>query len=171
MNEELIEQLYTLLYPKCVNYAYIYLKDRTLSEDIVQEAIMSLWQKRDEIDPDGNIEYYLLSTVRNKALNHIRDNQTKAISLGQEIPVHERLALIALSSTMPDTFTYEEMSRVVDKTVNSMNSKISSTFLLHKVKNMSYKEISVVQDISVKSVEYRISKALKILRNALKEYL
>lgn len=171
LNEQIIEHLYTSIYPKCVNYAYTFLKDREVAQDIVQDAIMSVWSKREDLDPDGNIEYYILSAIRNKAYNYLREKQQIAEKLGKKISTHESLGIIALSYTMPNNIQFEEMTKILENTIGAMNPKISSTFRLLRDNDMSYRYIAAKQKISLKSVEYRVSKAMQILRNALKDYL
>jgi len=169
-SEGLIEKLHHLYYWKTVNYANYFLKDLETSKEMAQEAMISLWLKRDQLDTTGNIEYYLLSTVRNKALNLLKHRRRVAAKMGHKISVTDKLAEIALSDSPADTVIFSELSATIDKTIDGMNQHIKTTFLLCREQGLSYKEIAKELNISVKTVEYRISRALEILRSALGEY-
>jgi RNA polymerase sigma-70 factor (ECF subfamily) len=91
--------------------------------------------------------------------------------MGEELPVSERLNLIGLEDSSSEKLLYSELSAILKKTLNEMTPSIRETFLLCREEELSYKEIADKLGVSVKSVEYRISKALAILREALGDYL
>ena len=170
-NECFIEQLYHLHYGKIVHYANHFLRDIETSKEMAQEAIISLWQKRETLDINGNIEYYLLSTVRNKVFNLLRHRQRVAARMGDKVSINDNLGIIALSDSSADKILHSELSGIIAKTIKSMNSKVRDTFILCREQGLSYKEIAQDLQVSVKTVEYRMSKALEILRAALADYL
>jgi len=171
VNEHFIEQLYLSHYWKAVNYANHFLKDVETAKEMAQEAMISLWQKRDQLDIAGNVAYYLLSTVRNKAFNLLKQKQRIAQRMGNPVSVSDRLGMIALGDSSADKVIHAELSATIAKTIDAMSSKISTTFLLCREEGLSYKEVAQKLNVSVKTVEYRISKALDILRSVLSEYL
>lgn len=166
-----IEQIYNLYYKKTVNYANLFLKDIELAKGIAQEAFISIWERRDILADKNNIEYYLLVTVRNKALNLLKHKQRKAKKMGSEVPVSDRLSIIALSDDSSQKVLCKEISDIVDTTLNSMSAEIRNTFLMSREEGLSYKEIAERAGVSVKTVEYRITKALKLLTKNLSEFL
>jgi len=171
VNEQYIEKIYVTHYWRAVNYANQFLRDKELSREMAQDAFISLWEKRESLDLNNNVEYYLLSTVRNKVFNHLRHKQRRAKHMGEELPVSDRLNLITLSDFSSERLLYSELSSILRNTLNEMTPSIRETFLLCREEELSYKEIADKLGVSVKSVEYRISKALAILREALGDYL
>src|ERR1039457_5815252 len=76
-------------------HAMKYVKDFETSEEIVQEAFLSLWEKKDNIDTSQPVKAYLITTIRHKCLNWLRDNKKSNNSLLQfeeYIPEHEYVA-------------------------------------------------------------------------------
>jgi len=171
VNERFIEQLYHSHYWKAVHYANHFLKDLETAKEMAQEAMISLWQKRETLEITGNVAYYLLSTVRNKVFNYLKHKQRVAARMGNQISINDRLGMIALSDSSADKVIYAELSGLIAKTIDSMNAKIRTTFMLCREHGLPYKEIAKELNVSVKTVEYRISKALDLLRFALSEYL
>ena len=141
------------------------------AKEMTQEAIISLWQKRDKLDVTGNIEYYLLSTVRNKVFNLLKHKQRVAARMGKKVSVSDKLAIMALSDSSADIVIQTELSSIVAKTLDSLGPKIKNTFVLCREQGLSYKEVAKELNISVKTVECRISKALETLRSALVDYI
>jgi len=166
-----MERLYIDHYWRAVNYAFQFLRDSELSREIAQEAFMSLWLKRESLDPEKNVEYYLMSTVRNKVFNHIRDKKRRAERMGEQLEINDRLNLIALSELASEKVLYQEALSIFRTARKTLPPKILETFLLCRDQELTYKEIAEKQGISVKTVEYRIGKALAILKEALAEYL
>jgi len=171
VNEKYIEKIYITHYWRAVYYANQFLRDTELSREIAQDAFVSLWRKRESLDLSNNVEYYLLSTVRNKVFNHLRSKQRRANHIGMEIPVSDRLNLITLNDSSSERLLYSELSAILKSTLINMSPNIRETFLLSREEDLSYKEIAEKLGISTKTVEYRISKALIVLRVALKDYL
>jgi RNA polymerase sigma-70 factor (ECF subfamily) len=171
VNEQYIEKIYITHYWRAVNYANQFLRDTELAREIAQDAFISLWEKRESLDMGNNIEYYLLSTVRNKVFNHMRSKQRRTNHMGEELPVSDRLNLITLSDYSSERLLCSELSAILKNTLNKMSPNIRETFLLCREEELGYKEIATKLGISIKTVEYRISKALAILREALKDYL
>lgn len=171
VNEKFVEHIYDLYYWKAVNYANTFLRDIEISKEITQDAFISLWEKRDSLDLSKNVECYLLAAVRNKVFNLLRKRQRVAKSMGQEVSITDRLNIIALNDSSSDKVISTELMQIINKTLKSMKPEISQTFLLCREEDLSYKEVAVRKNVSVKTVEYRISKALKIMRLALADYL
>lgn len=166
-----IEQVYHLYYRKAVNYANQFLKDTELSKGMAQEAFISIWERRNTLDVNCNVEYYLLATVRNKALNYLKHKQRMAKNMGTEVPVSDRLSIIALSDDASQKVCCKEISAIVDKTLNSLSPDIRETFLMSREQGLSYKEIAEKSNVSIKTIEYRITKVLKILTADLSDFL
>lgn len=166
-----IEQIYNRSYSKAVNYANQFLHDTELSKEVVQDAFLVLWERREKLILHENIEYYLLTVVRNKIFNLLKHRQRVAKKMGSEVSLNDRLSMVALNDDSSQKVLCSELSRLVDRTLDSMSRDIVETFRMSREEGLSYKEIAEKQDVSVKTIEYRISKALKLLNISLADYL
>ena len=156
-NEEGLRALFDKYYIVLCRYAYTLLEDETISEDIVQELFIYLWEKRHEISVTTSVKYYLFGSVRNKTLNYLRDNR-KFTQLLQETD----------SSVYEDmSVETEELYRLIEEAVESLPQKCKDIFRLSRNEELSYKEIAAQREISVKTVEAQIHLAIKKVKKYL----
>jgi RNA polymerase sigma-70 factor, ECF subfamily len=167
----LFEKLYKTYYKKALHYAFQYIGDIETSKGIVQESYINLWEKRKYIDYNNNPEYYILTIVRNKALNYLRDKSRRIRRIGETANIDDNINLIALSYSNTDNISYLEIQHIVKETIEKMPPKIKSTFLLSRDKKMTNKEIAEKLNISIKAIEYRIGKAISKLKLNLADYI
>lgn len=165
------EKLYKTYYKKALHYAFRYIGDIETSKGIVQESYINLWEKRKSIDYTNNPEYYILTIVRNKALNYLRDKSRRLKKSGEPANIDDNINLIALSYSNFDNISYLEIQHIVKDTVDKLPPKIKSTFLMSRDKKMTNKEIAEKLNISIKAIEYRIGKAISKLKINLADYL
>ena len=142
------------------------MKDLDIAREIVQEVFANLWEKRDTIELDRSPKSYLGTAVRNRCLNHLRDN--KKYDAGM-------LEVEGLSENHiyqdQDHMVEEELKIKINEAVNSLPDKCREIFIHNRMENKKYQEIADEMEISVKTVEAQMSKALKIMREKLVEYI
>ena len=161
-------------YSKFVRFAYSYTKDMFVAEDFVAESFMSCWLNRDSIGDNFNIRAYILTSIKNKCLNHLRNIQIQENILKKisELSIWEReMQINTLEACNPDEIFSEELQVLLDKALSTMPKKTLEVFVASRYQDKTYKEIAKEMEISVKGVEFHIVKALKILREYLKDYL
>ena len=135
------------------------------AEDIVQDALIKVWNKRDEWGELESIEAYCLTVVRNLAIDRSQKKEAQNLTLTPE------------TQEMPDAQTPEsqfernEQFQLVHRLVNELPEKQRTIVQLRDIEGKSYKEIAEVLDVSPQTVAYRIQQALKLLRVSLKDYL
>lgn len=163
--------LYKEYYHKAVYYANQYLNDYEASKEIVQEAFLSLWERRDVLEFNQNIGAYLIKTVKNKSLNELRNNIKKLQNVDSEkqadLILNQR-SLLDESSSLVES---KELSLQIKKSLENMPEKMRDVFIMNRDLELTYTQIAANQGVSVKTVEYRISKALAMLRKNLAEWL
>ncbi len=147
-------------------FAIQYVKDSDAAKDIVQEVFFSLWQKKDNIDLSKPVRSYLTSAVRNKCLNYIRDHKkfsdTLLESEDQYIKSHYKPY---------DRLIEEELRKKIKSSIEELPVKCREVFVLSRYEQLKYLEIADRLQISIKTVETRMSKALRHLRIRLGEFL
>jgi len=165
LDKPLFEQLFKTHFVHLCNFAYQFVKDTDSSKDITQKVFINLWENRDKIDIQKSIQSYLFTSVRNRCLNYIRD-QKKYRSEVLDLETHD--FEIAFEE---DTMAMSELKEKVAAALDKLPEKCRLVFEMSRYKNMKYKEIAEELDVSVKTVEAHMSKALKSLRSNLKDYV
>lgn len=161
---EAYKTLYRRYYIPLVAYARQFV-DADEAEDIVQSFLSALWSKRKFLIINKTVSSYFFSSIRNSCLNSITRNNLRG-----HILTELKLSIIDECAFF-DTSDANEIIRIVKKCLNEMPEAQRQAFELSRFSGKSYEEIAQIDNISVKTVEYRISQALKKLRDALKEYL
>lgn len=156
--EKALEYIYDNYYEMMCNLVYRIIKDSAVSEDIVQDVFLEIWRKRDEIFINSSIEAYLRRSCRNKTLNYIRSNN---VHWEDESELYEQ---IDTGFTAEQYLAADELQYKINKVISNLPEKCRLVFVLSRFEEMSYSDISKELDISVKTVENHISKALKVLR-------
>ena len=156
--------LFKKYYPPLCAYCYRFVRIEEV-EDIVQEVMMWLWESRNTEIIKTSLKPYLYKMVYNRALNHIHQNEIK---FRVEYFFQER---IEEEYRYLDPVNLEEMVRRTNEAINRLPESYRKVFVMHRLKEMSYKAIAEQLEISPKTVDYRIQQALKLLRIWLKDYL
>jgi len=157
-----------------IYFAYTYIGNRVVAEDIVWESIMSYWRNRQNLISDSNINAYILTCIKNKSLNYLHHQRIREEA---EAYMHSRdlwelnLHIATLEAINPEKIFSDEIQRIVDKTMQTLPEQTRMIFIKSRYENLSHKQIATQLDISTKAVEFHITKALKVLRVALKDYL
>jgi len=132
----------------------------------VQDAFLSLWEKRDTIDMDRQVKSYLTMVIHNKSTNYLRDNR----KFDQNIMNIENL-LDVPEYDGSDSMVEEELNAKIDAAIRELPDKCREVFTMNRYENLKYQEIADKLQISVKTVETQMSKALQHMRIRLAEYI
>ncbi len=147
------------------NMVNLYLHDSTMSEEIVQDIFIYLWEKKDNIKIETSVKSYLLRASKNRSLNYIRNEKLKVDVLSR-IPVYDQETL-----DMPDrVMDANQLRGLIEEAIDSLPERCREVYLLGKEERLSYREISMKLGISEKTVEAQMGNALKKLREKLKPY-
>ncbi len=160
------EQLFHDYHAKLHRYAFTFLKDTDAASDIVQLVFKKLWEKRDELLMEEHIKAYLYKATHNLCLNSIRDQKLRT----------RHVQAMALKSPMVadnarDKVVMNELSVKIKTVTDSLPTQCRLVFIKSRMEGMKYADIANELNISVKTVEAQIGKALKIFRAQLGEYL
>ena len=162
--EQAAELLFRKYYSDVCYAVYRVIPDAAISEDVAQDVFMEIWKKRETIDINISVKAYLKRAGVNKALNKIRAKK-------MNFEGDDSFEMINLS--IPDEGDKVELidlQDIIDKAIDSLPEKCRIVFSLSRFEELSYKEIASKLDISVKTVENQIGKALKILKSAVSSY-
>jgi len=153
-------------------FAYSYLKDMQAAESITHDVFLALWNKWQSIDVTQNVLSYLMVSTKNACLNYIRKEKhlTNFRDYSQKFN-KDTINYTALADESSTALYSQEIKRALSKALDQMPQNLKSTFILSRFKRMKYEEIAKLQGISTKTVEFRISSVLKLLRSYLKNFL
>lgn len=153
------------LYYRHFDALYRFLRRQTsddeLARDFVQEAFCRVWKSRARLDPGQSIKSYLFRIAHNLVIDHRRKN----LPPGDFMEVHTNGELICPAD---ESFDFRDRTEDV---IKELPEPIRLVFTMNRFDDVKYSEIAEALDISVKTVEARMSKALSILREKLAPFL
>ncbi|OFX17587.1 MAG: hypothetical protein A2033_04625 [Bacteroidetes bacterium GWA2_31_9] len=160
--EILFKQYFSVL----CQFARKYVRDLDTSKEIVHDCFVSFWDKRDTIDLSKPVKTYLFTSVHNRCLNHIRNNK----KFDQNV---ENFELLDLSHhhIASDSLVEQEISSQINNAIESLPEKCKEIFKMSRFEEMKYKEIAEKLNLSIKTVEAQMSKALQVMRTSLSEFI
>ena len=159
------ETLFRRYYASVCAYAarFVDIED---AEDVADDVMVWLWEKRAGLDIQTTFRQYLFTMVYHRACKVAMRNR-----LAQETAVYmdEYRKLHELNDD--DFMLAEELKERIKKAIASLPETYRDAFLLHRFEGKSYKEIAEIFNMSPKTIDYRIQQALKLLRKELGDYL
>jgi RNA polymerase sigma-70 factor (ECF subfamily) len=147
-------------------FAQKYVKDFETAREITQAAFISIWEKRETIDMSRPVKSYLAMVIHNKCTNYLRDNR----KFDQNILNLENLLEVPEYESA-DSMVEAELKLKIDLSIAELPEKCREIFVLNRYENLKYQEIADKLQISVKTVETQISKALQHMRIRLAEFI
>lgn len=167
INTAVLNTLFKNHYDELCRYAFSILKDQDVAEDVVQQLFIKLWEKRSTIGEIENVRSYLFRSTFNMSLNEQKRMQ--------RMPKREEYSAqnvsLQLSDHANNLIESKELQERIGAAMMVLPEKCRDVFHLSRNEQLSYKEIAEQMNISIKTVENQVGKALKIMREELKEYL
>jgi RNA polymerase sigma-70 factor (ECF subfamily) len=152
-------------YPVLVRVAAALLHDTDAAEEVAQDVMVELWRRRHAMDADVSLSGYLLRSVRNRALNHLRHLRVRKQTEGDIQALYES----PVGSDQP--IVAKELATAAQQALAELPPRCREVFELSRVHGLKYSQIADALDISQKTVEAQMGKALRILRERLAPWL
>ncbi|HEX6573518.1 MAG TPA: RNA polymerase sigma-70 factor [Gemmatimonadaceae bacterium] len=164
-DEAAFDALFRDWYPSLVRASESIVQSRAVAEEIVQDVLLELWKRREGLADDSSPQAYLFQSTRNRSLNHVRHERvTKA---GE--PYARRPE--SVESTAHAHVVEDEMQATVRRAIDSLPERCREIFEMSRTHGLKYSEIAVALGISIKTVEAQMGKALRILREELRQWM
>lgn len=144
------------------SHRFVRLED---AEEIVQDVMLWLWESRESPVIEYSLKQYLFKAVYHRSMTRITQNEVKQRA---DTAYYERM-LIMLQEV--DIYQINELSKHIQQAIDELPPTYREAFIMHRFRNLSYKDAAEQLGVSPKTVDYRIQQALKILRVKLKDYL
>ncbi|MBN1783161.1 sigma-70 family RNA polymerase sigma factor [bacterium] len=151
-----LKALYTQYYVPITEFLFYRVRNRDEAEDLAQDTFFRLWQSRDKINPDKSLKSYLYQIANNLFIDQVRRKKIeRRYTEGQS----------RVSPQGPEIETGITVQMAIDR----LPEKLRTVFILSRAEGFSHKEISETLNISRKTAEHRIYRALEQLQKELKE--
>ena len=163
MEKEEFDSLFSRFYEPLCNYASKFIGNDNHAEDIVQNVFIKILDRYPNIDIQKP-ERYLVKAVKFRCIDHLRANSTR-----QEIPVDPNKIP---EQTVDENIPHEnDQLAIVTYLIALLPEKTRQIFTLSRQSGLTYREIAMELDISIKTVENQMGRALRILRTGYQQYL
>ena len=167
------ELLYKELQPRLYAYSRKFINDSETAKDLVQDAFMKLWEEVDASVIHTNIAAYIKKMVHNLCLHHVR---TQQINKRFEDYTTFKLKEAELNFFSPDYSAYspiflKDMEDIIQKCIDKLPPQSRRIFIMSRMEGMTYPEIANELNISVRTVENHIYRALATMKTELKDYM
>ena len=151
-----------------IRFAYSYTYNQETAEDLVTESLMYYWENRHRLEEVKDIPLYILVTLKNKCLDYLQRERTwnniaENLLSNKEWELQMRIS--SLEACEPETLFSNEVQELVNQAL------ARHIFIMSRYEGKNYQTIAKETNLSVKSIEFHISKALNLLRKELKDYL
>ena len=152
-------------YPRLVLIADRLVGERQVAEDLAQEVFLELWRRRESLALETTVHAYLLQSVRNRSLNHLRHVHVRRKSVPDVVEM--------AGSPMPADAdaVAGELAEAIKGAMDALSPRCREVFQMSRERGLKYSEIATQLGISVKAVEAQMGKALRTMREHLAPWL
>lgn len=165
-DENAFKYFFDTYYDNLCNFVNSYLRDETLSEDVVQSIFIYLWEKKDSLPSNCSIKSYLYTASKNKSLNQLRDIKNKN-RIAEALFTEPEL----VSEEKADLFLeFEELKSIISMAIDGLPNQCKTIYQLSRDEGLTNKEIAEKLGIAVKTVENQMTIAIRKIKDFLQPY-
>lgn len=154
--------LFNKYYKDLVHFCNIFLKDQGNSEDIVQELFFRLWENREKLTIESSLKSYLITAAKNNCFEELKHQEV--------VRTHQDYVMSRNDIIDYDTenyLLYSELNERLQEVMQKLPEDMRIIFEMNRFGNLKYREIAEKLNVSVRTVESKISKTLELLRKQL----
>ena len=159
------DDVFRTWYARLVRVADGIVHDESVAEELVQDVMLELWRRREQLDAEGSPQAYLFRATRTRALTHRRHLAVPRRSAG------ELMAEEARDASAPTELVAQELEAAVKEAIASLPPRCREVFEMSRVRGLKYAEIADALGVTVKAVEANMGRALRFLRERLAPWL
>ena len=166
-DEQAFKELFLEFYPALCVFAMRYITQEETARDIVQDIFFKIWKDRKNMDINTSFRNFLITSVRNSCTDYLRKKE-----LENRYREKSMLSDIHTSPEEPEeVYTLKELETAIGEALEKLPPNVREAFEMNRFKGMTYASIADKMKVAPKTVESYISRALKVLRIALRDYL
>jgi len=169
-DQKALESLFYVYFPRLNDFAKNIVKDDLISQDIVQEVFVKVWEKRSEIE-SIHFEAFLFRLVRNRCIDYIKhlkvvSNRMQDFQISSR---YEELYRVDFIGNQPYVLIEKELKEKIEKTIQNLPDRCREVFVMSRMNGMKNKEIAEELNINIKNVERHLKRALQSFRKEFSE--
>lgn len=166
-NQKAFEDLYRLFFPRLYNFAMLYVHKKEAAEEIVNDIMVKVWEKRETIVAIENLETYLFTAVRNHSLNYLQKYSHYHVTIEPETGIGEMVSM----NDPEKELEWKEISFKLNMAVEQLPEQCRTVFRLIKEEGFKYKQVAEILSISPRTVETQLFRAIKKLDIIVSTYI
>lgn len=171
-NERAFQYFFNLHYSSIAGFCRQFLYDEDKANSTAQEAFINLWLNREKLDKPTGIKSFLYTSARSKCLNLLKHEKVTRKYEDETIDIREnQLNIEVLNALDFDSLTLLELDDLIQKSIDELPEKTKQIFILKRREHKKNAEIAAEMNVSIKAVEAHMTKAIKILKEKLSDYL
>lgn len=171
-DETAFTYFYDKYFRRITAFSVQFIYDKDEAENLAQEAFVHLWQNKETVESINGIQSFLYTYAKSKCLNMIRHNKVKDKFKNDVLNQKEReLDIEILNSVQFDTLELTELERLIQESISELPPKTREVFIKKRFENKKNAEIAEEMQVTLKAVEAHMTKAMKILKTKLSDYL
>lgn len=167
-DEQSYKRLFLYFHPILYRFSFNILKDKSISEEIVSDIMLKVWQMGNKLSQIQHLKLFLITSVKNACFTYLASKKHQQ-SLSESIDQDDKTACNADSPE--ELYIYSEVTQRVNMVILSLPMKCQMVFRLIKEEGLSYKEVSKVLEISQNTIETHMKIALRKIRMDLQQFL
>ena len=161
-----MEMVFRLYYRVLCSHAVRFVSSRAIAEDIVSDILFEFQSKGVYLQITTSYRAYLFTSVRNRAYDYVK----KEMNHGNTV-IENALSVACQISEQPDSITqFEELHHLIENTINAMPLKRKQVYIMHRFESKKSKEIAEELNLSQRTIESHLYKAIQQVHTALKEH-
>lgn len=165
-NEAAFEKVFKTYFKGLHAFAYTFVKDDVMAEEIVQNVFFRIWEKKEQLQIDDSLKSYLYRSVHNESLNHIKHLKVKT-----SFQLQYSGNMESSNQDASNQMIAAELETKIQKAISELPQQCRIIFQMSRFEQLKYQQIADQLNISIKTVENQMGKALKVMRSKLIEYL
>jgi RNA polymerase sigma-70 factor (ECF subfamily) len=166
ISEKVFEEVYKTFFKALHAYAHSILVDYEHAEEMVQQVFLKLWERKERIEINTSIQAYLYRSVYNESMNFLKHEKVKQAHVS-----FVKHTTTESSNSHHKNIDTKELEGKIRVALNKLPEQCRTVFQLSRFEELKYREIAERLQLSVKTVENQMGKALKIMRTELAAYL
>jgi len=160
------EQFFFVFNTRLIKFCELYVNKKEIAEELVADVFVSFWNQRIKMMQVENLETYIFISVKNRALNHLRKNSSVRV-----VSIDDSHSEIVAYSNPEAEIEKKELFFKLDQAIETLPQQCKIIFQLVKEDGMKYKEVSEILNISHKTVQTQVLRAMKKLSKEMSPYL
>lgn len=167
-DEKAFSELFRYFYDRLLHFSIQYVYTREAAEEIVSDVFVKIWNRRDELEKIANLEVYLFVAVKNHSLNYLEQYSSLRITPLNDDTGHSQLT----NSVDPErAMEWKEILFKMDQEVGRLPDQCRRVFKLIKEEGFKYKDVAEILNISPRTVETQLFRAMKRLNEVIGPYI